>query len=145
MKITHEDVCIELRGWAAETNQEIVAAEIAQVYQLQGGGPLLGRPDTSNAVHNNKQRIFRWVDADTKAAREKIQRLLPAILIAMPAERRARLTDPKSVNYLTSKALQDVTTAVTALLLGCSEVTQKLTRAVDSIQALLPIAQSLVA
>lgn len=38
MKLKHDAICAELRGWAAETKQEIVAAEIAQAYFALGEG-----------------------------------------------------------------------------------------------------------
>ncbi|EMR7680991.1 hypothetical protein WKA22_001099 [Yersinia enterocolitica] len=40
MKLKHDAICAELRSWAAETKQEIVAAEVAQAYFDLGGDEL---------------------------------------------------------------------------------------------------------
>lgn len=84
MKLKHDAICAELRSWAAETKQEIVAAEVAQAYFDLGGDELPLTPiDDEHATHNNKQRLFRWVDSDTDKARAKIAELTPAILQAL--------------------------------------------------------------
>ncbi|WP_186379834.1 hypothetical protein [Yersinia intermedia] len=67
MKLKHDAICSELRSWAAETKQEIVAAEVAHAYFSLGGGELPLTPiDSEHATHNNKQRLFRWVHLSNK-------------------------------------------------------------------------------
>lgn len=146
MKIQHDAMCIELRSWAAETKQEIVAAEVAQAYFDLGGGDIPFTPNVNEqATYNNKQRLFRWIDSDTEKAREKVSELVPAILRALPAERRARLENPNSVNYLAAQALRDFSLAMSAVLLGCSDMSQKLIKATEAIHALIPVTQQLIA
>ncbi|EKN4882274.1 TPA: hypothetical protein R4368_003583 [Yersinia enterocolitica] len=60
MKLKHDAICAELRSWAAETKQEIVAAEVAQAYFDLGGDELPLTPiEDEHATYNNKQRLFR--------------------------------------------------------------------------------------
>ncbi|ATM95472.1 Protein of uncharacterised function (DUF1019) [Yersinia frederiksenii] len=146
MKLKHDAICAELRGWAAETKQEIVAAEIAQAYFVLGGGDLPLTPvNDEHATHNNKQRLFRWIDSDTDRSKTKIAELTPAILRALPGERRARLENPNSVNYLAAQALRDFSLAMSAVFLGCSDMSQKLIKATEAIHALIPVTQQLIA
>ncbi|HEN3281684.1 TPA: tRNA-(guanine-N1)-methyltransferase [Yersinia enterocolitica] len=146
MKLKHDAICAELRSWAAETKQEIVAAEVAQAYFDLGGDELPLTPiEDEHATRNNKQRLFRWVDSDTDKARAKIAELTPAILQALPGERRARLENPNSVNYLAAQALRDFSLAMSAVLLGCSDMSQKLIKATEAIHALIPVTQQLIA
>ncbi|HHH2003258.1 TPA: toxin YdaT family protein [Yersinia enterocolitica] len=146
MKLKHDAICAELRGWAAETKQEIVAAEIAQAYFALGGGDLPLTPvNDEHATHNNKQRLFRWIDSDTDRSKTKIAELTPAIFRALPGERRARLENPNSVNYLAAQALRDFSLAMSAVFLGCSDMSQKLIKATEAIHALIPVTQQLIA
>lgn len=145
MKLKHDAICAELRGWAAETKQEIVAAEIAQAYFAWGRDLPLTPVNDEHATHNNKQRLFRWIDSDTDRSRTKIAELTPAILRALPGERRARLENPNSVNYLAAQALRDFSLAMSAVFLGCSDMSQKLIKATEAIHALIPVTQQLIA
>ncbi|WP_362615895.1 toxin YdaT family protein, partial [Streptomyces sp. NPDC047968] len=85
INIKHEQIREALRGWAIETTQRTVAAEITRAYfDLQLQAPLLAQIERADgsvddaAWHNNKQQIFRWLDGDSVAARSKIQQLQPA-------------------------------------------------------------------
>ena len=127
MEIKHEQIRAVLRGWATEATQRTVAAEITRAYfEQQLRVPQLAQIERADgsvddaAWHNNKQQIFRWLDADSTGARRKIQQLQPAILAALPAELRARLVAGSSIEYLAIRALKEHQEAIAAALLHAS-------------------------
>ncbi|MHC5178632.1 toxin YdaT family protein [Serratia rhizosphaerae] len=127
MEIKHEQIRDALRGWATETTQRTVAVEITRAYfELKLKAPHLAQIERADgsvddaAWHNNKQQLFRWLDTDSSAGRQKIQRLLPAILAALPTELRARLVAGNSIEYLAIRALKEHQEAIAAALLNAS-------------------------
>lgn len=124
MEIKHELIRDTLRGWAAEVTQRTVALEITRSYfEKDMAKPRLSPIERAGgsvddiAWHNNKQRIFRWIDSDTSAAKKKIRQLQPAILAALPVELRARLVAGNSIEYLAIRALKEHQNAIAAALL----------------------------
>lgn len=81
-----------LRAMAAVHGKEYVGMRIAEEAIAIGCSSLLQAPDEPGALHNNQQRIFRWLECETPAQRKKIKELLPAILKALPGDIRARLS-----------------------------------------------------
>ncbi|EIZ9749382.1 hypothetical protein QFV45_002672 [Escherichia coli] len=70
-------------------NQQWLANAITEEYLRQGGGEL---PLVPGKDWNNQQNIYhRWLKGETKTQREKIQKLIPAILAILPRELRHRL------------------------------------------------------
>ncbi len=141
-----EHLKAEVERWAAESGQEYVAIEISNQFFLLGGSESIciypfdinGSVNLS-AIYNNKQKIFRWLRSDSKAARAKLEVLKPAILAALPAERRARV-EGISVNYLISLLLRDVSTAITSVLLNDRNIArhiQTIRNSLDELQKLL--------
>lgn len=127
MEIKHELIRDALRGWATEATQRTVAAEITRAYfDMNLDLPHLDRIERADgtvdfaAWHNNKQQIFRWLDSDTAGARRKIEMLQPAILLALPAEIRARLLAGRSIEYLAIRSLKEHQEAITVALFGVS-------------------------
>ncbi|HAX9487082.1 TPA: DUF1627 domain-containing protein [Escherichia coli] len=89
MKIKHEHIESVLFALAAEKGQAWVANAITEEYLRQGGGEL---PLVPGKDWNNQQNIYhRWLKGETKTQREKIQKLIPAILAILPRELRHRL------------------------------------------------------
>ncbi len=89
MKIKHEHIESMLLALAAEKGQAWVANAITEEYLRQGGGEL---PLVPGKDWNNQQNIYhRWLKGETKTQREKIQKLIPAILAILPRELRHRL------------------------------------------------------
>ena len=89
MKIKHEHIESVLLALAAEKGQAWVANAITEEYLRQGGGEL---PLVPGKDWNNQQNIYhRWLKGETEAQREKIQKLIPAILAILPRELRHRL------------------------------------------------------
>ncbi|EPX8570017.1 toxin YdaT family protein [Escherichia coli] len=89
MKIKHEHIESVLLALAAEKGQAWVANAITEEYLRQGGGEL---PLVPGKDWNNQQNIYhRWLKGETKTQREKIQKLIPAILAILPRELRHRL------------------------------------------------------
>ncbi|EHS1279897.1 hypothetical protein KVY34_004900, partial [Escherichia coli] len=90
MKIKHEHIESVLLALAAEKGQAWVANAITEEYLRQGGGEL---PLVPGKDWNNQQNIYRrWLKGETEAQREKIQKLIPAILAILPRELRHRLS-----------------------------------------------------
>ncbi|EFA9346662.1 hypothetical protein C1590_005041 [Escherichia coli] len=89
MKIKHEHIESVLLALAAEKGQAWVANAITEEYLRQGGGEL---PLVPGKDWNNQQNIYhRWLKGETNAQREKIQKLIPAVLAILPRELRHRL------------------------------------------------------
>ncbi|ENH8393047.1 hypothetical protein ABWE28_005319, partial [Escherichia coli] len=89
MKIRHEHIESVLLALAVEKGQAWVANAITEEYLRQGGGEL---PLVPGKDWNNQQNIYhRWLKGETKAQREKIQKLIPAVLAILPRELRHRL------------------------------------------------------
>ncbi|POE21475.1 tRNA-(guanine-N1)-methyltransferase [Pectobacterium odoriferum] len=104
----------EIEQWAIELGQEHVAIEISKQFFTMGGNGAVRLSQIENdgiadwrAINNNRQQIFRWLRGDSKAAKRKIQALEPAMLEALPVERRARI-DCDTINYLLSVFLRNV-------------------------------------
>lgn len=133
MQFNHEALCIELWHWAIATKRETVAAEISRFYFELGGGDLplypLDAPGAS-ATHNNMQNIFRWLDSDSRKAREKIKALRPAILKAL--EYRCS----GSVSYRVAQANKEFAKAVSAALLDSPSIEREITEAISALHAL---------
>lgn len=113
----------EVESWAATSGQTHVTIEISsQFFRLGGSDSVrlypfdINGPVDLRVIHNNRQQIFRWLRSDSLSARKKLEVLKPAVMAALPAERRARI-EGVSVEYLTSKLLRDVSDLVAALLL----------------------------
>ncbi|MCZ5740629.1 toxin YdaT family protein [Escherichia coli] len=89
MKIRHEHIESVLLAPAAEKGQAWVANAITEEYLRQGAANC---PRYQCKDWNNQQNIYhRWLKGETKAQREKIQKLIPAVLAILPRELRHRL------------------------------------------------------
>lgn len=136
----------EVESWAAMSGQTHVTIEISsQFFRLGGSDSVrlypfdINGPVDLRVIHNNRQQIFRWLRSDSKAARGKLEALKPAILSALPAERRARI-EGISVNYVVSLLLRDVSTAITSVLLNDRNIAwhiQTIRNSLDELQKLL--------
>lgn len=84
----HEQIRDAVRAWAAsQDNQDVVAGIIVEEWERQGGAGL----DFPEDLSRKRQKLFRWLDGDTRYARDNIRRLTPAILAVLPLEFRGRL------------------------------------------------------
>lgn len=137
MDIKHDALCAEVRSWANATNQEYVARIIAAAYFELGGSELRLYPVSEpEATHKNMQNIFRWLDGCTELAMAKVKELAPAIIHALPAERRHYLLTPDSIAYRSSCANKECTEAVNAALLESPELEREVDEAIESLLAL---------
>ncbi|PRD14009.1 toxin YdaT family protein [Pantoea coffeiphila] len=128
LKITQEIEC-----WAAETGWKNVAAKvITECSEFQKSAA------TPRGLNNVEQHIKRVLRGNTDYYRQHALKLLPALLAALPAERRVKLTAPTSTNYLASMALKECTEAVNALLLGAASthLEKEINEAIDSLRAM---------
>ncbi|MEI7209220.1 toxin YdaT family protein [Pectobacterium carotovorum] len=147
-----QELTNEIESWAVDAGQETVAIEITKRFFLAGGDPHIRLHEIEQhgvadwkSINNNRQQIFRWLRSDSRAAQRKIQSLAPVMLAALPGERRARLQNDRSVNYLTAVAIREFSTAMSAVLLGCCDMSQRINKATEALYALLPVTQQLVA
>ncbi|MEI3775550.1 toxin YdaT family protein [Pectobacterium brasiliense] len=138
----------EVEAWAIEAGQETVAIEITRQFFIAGGDPHIRLNDIEcdgvadwKAINNNRQQIFRWLRSDSKSAQRKVKALSNSIRMALPAERRARLSDEISVMYLVSMAIREFSAAIIAILLNDRDMSHQLAAANTAIAAITPILQ----
>ncbi|OBU09830.1 toxin YdaT family protein [Morganella psychrotolerans] len=135
----------EIEAWATEKGQEHVAIEISRALFLithdNGQNRLHQIEDkTGNAdwkaINNNRQQIFRWLRGTSPASDRKFSELIPAIEIALPADRLARVNGDDSVNYLASQAIKEFAAAMCETLLGSRDMSQRISKAVTALNAM---------
>lgn len=134
----------EIEDWAAEQGQEHVAIEVSRAYlrivknRSQGRLHVIederGQADWK-AINNNRQQIFRWLRGDSNASIRKFAELMPAIEIALPATRLARVRGD-TMNYLTSIAIQRFAEAMTEILLEGRDMSRQINNAVNALNAI---------
>ena len=137
-----EELKREIFNWAAECGQELVAIEISRAWFRIGTGNLRLHPIEDaggnadwRAINNNRQQIFRWLRADTKAAQAKTLMLARAMEAALPAERYARLG--MSTQYLICVAIKEFAAAIIALLLEAIDGPQQVSKALQAMRETL--------
>lgn len=97
MEIKHSCIHSVLLALAAEIGQAAAAALITENYHALGGGDL---PLVPGRIWNNQQNIFhRWIEGRTVQQREKIRKLVPAILESLPDGVAAQLLAAESQEY----------------------------------------------
>ncbi|CAI1688246.1 toxin YdaT family protein [Serratia fonticola] len=150
MEFKHEELRAELEGWAAKAGWKLVTEKITAQHVASRGVLLKSldgiedADDFDRALGYNKLFIQRSFREDSAVYRQKARSLTAAVLAALPAESREKLINPKSVNYLAAVAIRDFSLAITAVLLGCCDATQKLNRVNEAVHALIPITQQLI-
>ncbi|WP_042859573.1 toxin YdaT family protein [Dickeya sp. NCPPB 3274] len=133
----------EIERWAVEVGQEHVAIEITKQFFLLGSNDSVrlypmehnGAADW-RAINNNRQQIFRWLRSDSRVSRVKVEALMPAIIAALPAERRAHINDDQH-DYLVSVLLRDISVALISIVLKDREMVRCIRRVQDSFDAIL--------
>jgi len=136
----------EVYSWAAETSQEHVAIEICKAWFVSGEcseyiklypmDDAYGQADW-RAINNNRQKLFRWFDGQSARAVARTRLLRNAILTALPAERRARVSGDKTT-YLLIILTKEVSRIITAALLQERDMSQQinsLRKALDSLES----------
>lgn len=150
MEFKHEELCAALEEWASNKGWKLVTEKITAQHVSSGGESLKSLESIEDAdefervLGYNKLFIQRSFREDTAVYRNKAILLTDAVLSALPAESREKLINPKSVNYLAAVAIRDFSVAITAVLLGCCDATQKLNRVNEAVHALIPITQQLI-
>lgn len=147
MEITHERMADELTAWGHRDGWNSLTIAVTEHYfAMENCGALEPFDDDHpRALDNNKQRIQRAFRHDTAEYRAKAKDLMPAVLGAMPATRRAYLEDPQSLKFLASQANLEFAAAMSAIWLGAGIATDRLNRAIEALHALIPITQQLIA
>ncbi|WP_369310566.1 toxin YdaT family protein [Providencia rettgeri] len=134
----------EIESWATEHGQEHVAIEISRAYlqitrdksqsRLHMIEDERGQADWK-AINNNRQQIFRWLRGDSNASMKKLAELMPAIEMALPASRLARVRGDTK-NYLASVAIQRFAEAMTEILLEGRDMSHRINNAVNALNAI---------
>jgi hypothetical protein len=91
------------------------------------------------AINNNRQKLFRWFDGQSARAVARTRLLRNAILTALPAERRARVSGDKTT-YLLIILTKEVSRIITAALLQERDMSQQinsLRKVLDSLESSL--------
>lgn len=86
MEIKHKHIRDAVLAWAdCPGGRKIPVTEIVDAYRSLGiSDPKLFDDSHPDALSRNIQKIFRWIETDTRASVENIRLLLPAIEKAMP-------------------------------------------------------------
>ncbi|WP_035346220.1 MULTISPECIES: toxin YdaT family protein [Dickeya] len=133
----------EVEDWALEASQEHVTIEITKQFFLLGGSdsvrlhPIESDGDADwRSINNNRQKIFRWLRSDSRASRVKVEALKPAIIAALPAERRAHINGDQH-DYLVSVLLRDISKALISIVLKDVEMVERIGRVQNSFDAIL--------
>ncbi|BBV41355.1 toxin YdaT family protein [Citrobacter portucalensis] len=115
------EVAAAVELWAAAVGWKTVAGLVAGEYHANGCGELLAVADSETGLRNAAQklkRVFRGYDGPRYANQAEI--LKPFILVAMPAEMRARLVLPRNPILLAALAAKEGIEAVNAVNLGAA-------------------------
>lgn len=149
MDISIDNLATELEVLARRESWDNISVRVTREYQEQGGGDLLEPIEIDGSVnltarHNNKQRIQRAFRGSSQNYRDRAEELKPYVLAALPCEQRAKLTIKKSPQYIASMLNADFAVVMSAILLGCSETTQKINKFSDSLHSILPIVQQMI-
>lgn len=78
----------KVEGWSRETVAQLIVEAHEQVGEVSG---IVFEPETRDVCEIrevNAQRIFRWLDDETKSGNLLPANFIPSILAAMPTERR---------------------------------------------------------
>lgn len=123
MKITPsiEAVAADLELWATASGWKAVAGAVADAYFAGGGGNLLPKAEDPEGLRNAIQRlrrIFRGFNGPRYSW--QAEALKPAVLAAMPCERRIRLESPGDPVLLAALAAKEGIEAVNAVNLGAT-------------------------
>ncbi|ASY77971.1 toxin YdaT family protein [Pectobacterium polaris] len=133
----------EVENWAVKDGQEQVAIEITKQFFLLGGNDSIRLRRIENngvadckAIYNNRQQIFRWLRSDSRASQAKSEALRPAIIAALPIERRVRIEGDEE-SYLISILLREISAALIAIVLKDREVALRVRAAQKSFDVIL--------
>lgn len=133
--INHDEIRAAVRAWSSNCrSREFVAAQIADEWRANGGEGL----DIPIDPYIQMQKIFRWLDGDTKYAVENIRQLTPAIMSVLPLEFRGRLATEDSFMARLAAAEREIAEAKQAVMLNAPEH-QKLKEVSEGIASLFKL------
>ncbi|HHR5464379.1 TPA: toxin YdaT domain-containing protein [Salmonella enterica subsp. enterica] len=133
----HEQIRDAVRAWSASMdNQDVVAGLIVEEWERQGGAGLEFPDDLSR----RRQKLFRWLDGDTRYAREKVRQLTPAILAVLPLEFRGRLISQDCFMTRYAAMEKEVSEAKRAVILRAPQhqLVKEVKEGIEHLLALLP-------
>lgn len=147
MKITPtvEQVAAGVESWAHEAGWKTVGVRFADEYQRRGGGKLIPPATDEQGIRNAKQRVKRIFGLGGPRYTRMANELVDVALSAIPKQKRLELEEPDSPELATAKAMEAFSAAMSALMIRCPTATSKLSRAMECVQALIPVAEQLLA
>jgi len=146
MKITPsiEQVAAGIESWAQDVGWKTVGVRMSDVYQSRGGGKLIPPANNEQGIQNAKQRVKRIFSLAGPRYQKMADELADVALSAFPKEKRLELEEPNSPELATAKAMEAFGSAMSALTIRCPSATEKLGRALETLQALVPIVEQVV-
>ncbi|MBV4366259.1 toxin YdaT family protein [Erwinia phyllosphaerae] len=136
MKISREAeagrIAREIESWASEIGWKRVALSVAE-----RRSDFRESAATARDLHNIEQQIKRALRGETDYYRRQAAEMAPALVAALPAERRVRLVDPDNPALLATVAARDGIQAINAVHLKApaSVIEQEVDRAIAALKA----------
>jgi hypothetical protein len=146
MKITPtvEQIAAGVESWAHEAGWKTVGVRFADEYQRRGGGKLIPPATDEQGIQNAKQRVKRIFSLAGPRYLKMADELADVALSAIPKEKRLELEEPNSPELAAAKAMEAFSSAMSALTIRCPSATEKMVRALETLQALVPIVEQVV-
>lgn len=146
MKITPtiEQVASGVESWALSDGWKAVGSRVADEYHRQGGGGLIPRADSEQGIKNARQRVKRIFGLGGPRYVKMASALSDVALNAMPKRRRMELEEPDSPALAMAKAMEACGAAMAAITIRCPSAFTKLNSAMNSLQALIPVAEMIL-
>lgn len=136
-EITPEKVRDAVRAWASSiNNQDVVTGLIVEEWERQGGNEL----DFPVDLSRQRQKLFRWLDGATPAAKTNVRLLTPAILAVLPVEFRGRLVSQDCFMTRFAEMEKELSDAKQALMLNAPQhqVVKEVREGIEKMLAMLP-------
>lgn len=134
MKITNcpdiQLVAQELEGWAHEVGWKSIAVSVAQHHS-----DFHESIDTMAGLHNVSQKIRRVFRGSSARYHGKAVELTPAVLAAMPADRRARLVKPGSRELKLACVIKRFSGFATTALLDPESIDEEIDELISTLTA----------
>jgi hypothetical protein len=146
MKITPtvEQLAAGVESWAHEVGWKTVGVRFADEYQRRGGGKLIPPATDEQGIQNAKQRVKRIFGLGGPRYTKMASELVDVALSTIPKQKRLELEEPNSPELATARAMEAFGSAMSALTIRCPTATEKLSRALETLQALVPIVEQVV-
>ncbi|MEY8709522.1 hypothetical protein [Mangrovibacter phragmitis] len=146
MKLTPtiEQIALSIESWAQDVGWKTVGVRFADEYHRQGGGSLIPVASDEKGIKNATQRVKRIFGLGGPRYLRMACMLESVALAAMPKRRRVELESPRSPELATARAMEAFSSAMSSITIRCPTATEKLVKAMDTLQALVPIIEQAI-